>query len=76
MVGVALENARLYHDAWESNRRLRETNERLTELDDLKSEFLDNVSHELKTPLAVIKAFVLKPLKMSAYVWSPFASWN
>jgi signal transduction histidine kinase len=55
MVGVAVENARLYQRARESNRQLRESNERLAELDRLKSELLDNVSHELLTPLSVIK---------------------
>jgi signal transduction histidine kinase len=54
MVGVALENARLYQLARESNRRLRDTNQQLAELDRYKNEFIDNVSHELRTPLAVI----------------------
>lgn len=54
MVGVALENARLYQLARESNRQLRENNQQLAELDRYKNEFLDNVNHELRTPLAVI----------------------
>ncbi len=32
--------------------------ERLTRLDEMKSEFLSNVSHELRTPLSVIKSYV------------------
>jgi signal transduction histidine kinase len=54
MVGVALENARLYQLARESNRRLRETNQQLAELDRYKNEFVQNVNHELRTPLSVI----------------------
>jgi len=37
---------------------LRQANERLTELDTLKSSFLSTVSHELRTPLTSILGFV------------------
>jgi Na+/proline symporter/nitrogen-specific signal transduction histidine kinase len=36
---------------------LREANERLTELDRLKDDFVSTVSHELRTPLTSIRAF-------------------
>ena len=36
---------------------LRAANERLTELDQLKDEFVSTVSHELRTPLTSIRAF-------------------
>lgn len=57
MVGVAIENTRLYHRTLENNRQLREANERLAELDRLKSEFIQSVNHELRTPLAVIQGY-------------------
>lgn len=58
MVGVAVQNTRLYHGMLEANRRLRETNERLTELDTMKNEFLQTVNHELRTPIAIIIGYL------------------
>jgi len=46
-ISIAVQNARLYEEA-SSVRALRE-------LDALRTEFLANVSHELRSPLAVIK---------------------
>ena len=40
-----------------TSRELRAANERLTELDHLKDEFVSTVSHELRTPLTSIRAF-------------------
>lgn len=58
MVGVTIQNLNLYNGIAESNRRLRQANEHLQELDELKSEFIQTVNHELRTPLTIILAYV------------------
>ncbi len=42
----------------ERTRELAEANERLTELDRLKSKFVSDVSHELRTPVTNLKLYV------------------
>ena len=68
-LGRALETARLYdrlraHAAElvkqvsARTRELTEANERLKELDQLKSKFVSDVSHELRTPVSVLKLYL------------------
>jgi signal transduction histidine kinase len=68
-LAVAIQNARLLqqtqHHAQElelrvaeRTRELAEANERLTELDRLKSKFVSDVSHELRTPIANLNLHV------------------
>ena len=68
-VAVAIDNARAYQDmehlAQSLEQRIRErtadlqsANERLKELDRLKSAFVSIVSHELRTPMTSIKGLV------------------
>jgi signal transduction histidine kinase len=58
MVGVAIENARLYHRMVEVNRQLRQANQNLSQLDSLKAQFVQNVNHELRTPIAIITGYL------------------
>jgi signal transduction histidine kinase len=49
---VALENARLVADLKRLNRELEAANRRLQEADQLKSDFISAVTHEMRTPFA------------------------
>jgi signal transduction histidine kinase len=48
---------RMVQDLKTSTDRLKDANEKLRELDRLKSEFISIVSHELRTPITSVKAF-------------------
>jgi PAS domain S-box-containing protein len=56
-LSIALQNAHLYHHATQRAQELSEALDSLQELDDLKSEFIQNVSHELRMPITLIKGY-------------------
>jgi signal transduction histidine kinase len=51
VVGIALDNALLYQ-------AIREANEKLKQLDKLKDDFVSLASHELRTPMTVIRSYL------------------
>ncbi len=54
IAGMAFQNGAIHNRLLETSRRLRAANEELKQVDPMRSEFLANVNHELRTPLSVI----------------------
>jgi len=65
IVGLAIQNSRLYSRLKQANQRLRytkdllkKTNQKLEELDKQKDEFISVAAHELRAPMTAIKGFL------------------
>lgn len=58
IVGLAVQNSKLYSSVEEKSKDLRIANLKLKQLDKLKDEFVSIASHELRTPLTVIRSYV------------------
>lgn len=62
VVGLAVQNSRLYSRLEKTTSLLQSANIELEELDRKKDEFVSLASHELRTPLAGIKSYILMAL--------------
>ena len=56
--GIALENSRLYKNLKEAKDELGEAYENLMVLNKMKDEFLTVASHELRTPMTIVKSYL------------------
>lgn len=57
-VGIAMEHAMLYSNLKKTSEQLSYANSKLQQLDKLKDEFVSLASHELRTPMTVIKSYL------------------
>lgn len=57
-IGVAVARAQFAADLRSTNVRLEEANIELRQLDTLREQFIQNVAHELRTPLALVRGYV------------------
>lgn len=64
-VSMVLDNVFLYHHLKETSRQLSEANKRMKELDQLKDDFVSIASHELRTPMTVIRSYAWMALHRS-----------
>jgi signal transduction histidine kinase len=55
---VAIENAQLFEDVTERASKLEQAYSDLQEADRLKDELVQNMSHEIKTPLTFVKGYI------------------
>ena len=57
-IALNIENTRMQNELSDKNKELLESNKRLKELAELKTDFTLNVSHELRTPITALKGAI------------------
>lgn len=57
IVGIALQNSKLYSSLQKTSEKLAIANQRLKKFDQLKDDFVSLASHELRTPMTAIRSY-------------------
>lgn len=58
LVALAVQNSKTYYELQSKQRHLELSNKKLKLLDNAKDEFISITSHELKTPMSIVKSYL------------------